>query len=467
MAFIGRTYELSSLKKLYDDKNSRIAVIYGRRRIGKSFLVDTFCTNLPTLKLEGIEGVQTTRQIDEATRSLARQINDPLLANIRFQTWSALFDYLTRYLEQQKQKVVIFLDEIQWLAANQSSLIGLIKMYWDNHWKKQSVLLILCGSVSSYMVRRVIMSKALYGRIDFELALGPLSPHEANLMLRKRRSLDEVFQYLLLLGGIPKYLEMIDTNMSFSQNINELFFKKGSFFRSEYEKVFYSQFREHKTYERIVNLLITGPKSLNEVAKNLAKKSGGSLKIYLENLEKSNFIAATTPYDSISTKVQKYYVSDSFLRFYFKYIKPHRKLIESNTKRNLFNELVTPKWKPWTGLAFETFCLNHAILIAEKLNFADQVVSFGPYFKRGDQAFQADLVYMRKDRTITLCEIKYHEKEIDPSIIVEVERKCDLIKLPRGYTLEKCLISRFGANQALRASGYFHHELTVTDFFNL
>jgi hypothetical protein len=205
---------------------------------------------------------------------------------------------------------------------------------------------------------------------------------------------------------------------------------------------------------------------LQEIGQKLSIPSGGGLKLYLDNLEKSQFISSYNPFDKDQSRLKKYQLTDEFLRFFFKYVRSHLKIINSNTKRNLFSELVLPKWIPWTGLAFENFCLKNATFIAEKLGFSTQVANCGPYFKRGDKSFHIDLIYMRLDRTVTLCEIKYYDKELEPGIIAEVEKKCALLAIPRGYILERCLISRFGPSRSLKAAGYFHHCLEVDDFFH-
>ncbi len=464
--FVGREYHIAQLDKLYRSRSSHIAVIYGRRRIGKSSLVEQFAKSKALIKFEGIEGAHTPEQIRQVTNDLARQINDPILNSVHFSKWNDLFEYLTTYLSANRKKVVLFFDEVQWLAANQSLFISLLKKYWDNHWKQENVLLILCGSVSSYMMKRVIRSKALFGRIDLELCLEPLLPKDALQLIGSNRNRDEAFTYLLLLGGIPRYLEMIDSKRSLIQNINELAFTKAGFLTNEYEKIFYSQFREHKNYERIVKHLARGPANLEEISKHVKMPSGGGLKSYLENLEKSLFITAYTPYDRGATsKIKKYKLTDEYLRFYFKYIIPNIKLIQSNTRRNLFKTLVVDQWQSWLGFAFENFCLKNAEVIAETLGFLDHVTSFGPLISRGQKGFQVDLLYLRNDRTVTVCEMKFLDKPVSPSIIPEMEKKMALVKPPKGYTVEKALISRHGASKSLKISEYFEHSISVTDFF--
>ncbi len=285
-------------------------------------------------------------------------------------------------------------------------------------------------------------------------------------MLGKKRSEDEILRYALILGGIPHYLNAINLNESFEQNMNQLFFTSGSPFINEYKRIFYSQFKEYRTYEIIANNLKDRPMTLGEVADKLKMPSGGGVKSYLDNLKKALLIDDYIPYNkNEKTKLKKYKLTDEYLRFYFKYIAPNRQLIQNNQTRNLFNQLVKPKWEVWLGYAFENFCFKNALRLAEKMGFSDYVMSWGPYFHKGDPGFQIDLLFLRSDHVITLCEIKYTNQAIPINVVHDVERKCNLIKLPRGYMLEKALISRFGASDPLLELGYFHHILTQEDLF--
>lgn len=466
MDFIGRDTEIEYLNRLYKKKDGQLVVIYGRRRVGKSTLVEEFMKNKKHLRFEGLENVRTIGQIEQFAIDMSNQMHIPLLKTVKVNLWQPLFDYLTEFFSQQKERYILFLDEFQWLAANHSKLVSLIKKYWDVHWSKQNVMLILCGSVSSFMVKNVIASKALYGRINWELCLQSFSPLETFQLLDSKRSADEALQYSLVLGGIPKYLKEIDTHRSFDQNINNLFFIQNGLLVNDYKRIFYSQFKEPKTYETIVKLLKDHPLSLEEIASGIKAQSGGSIKYYLDNLEKALFITSYVPYNKKqNSKLKKYKLTDEYLQFYFKYVDPHLDLIISNHRRNLFNQLVKPIWNSWLGFAFENFCLKNAFYLAELMGFADHVVQWGPYFHRGDQQFQIDLIYVRNDRVITLCEIKYSQYPITVSVIHDVEKKCKLIDVPKGYTLEKALISRFGPDESLRELNYFHHFLFEDNFF--
>jgi hypothetical protein len=466
MGFIGRDDELKQLNNLYEGDENKLIVIFGRRRVGKSTLVEKFMEDKSSLHFEGLEKLTTKDQIEQFRIDLRRQTNDSILDSVTFKNWQSVFEYLTQYFTRTTERKILFLDEFQWLAVGRAKLVSIIKSYWDRFWSKQNVMLVLCGSISSYMVKRVINSKSLYGRIGWKLALQPMTPKETYQMLDSKRSKDEILQYSMIFGGIPKYLNEIKKNRSFEQNINQILFVKNAILIDEYQKIFYSQFKEPKLYEEISRLLNERPMSLNDIAKKLKITSGGSLGTYLSNLEKAAFITSYIPYDKgLNSKLKKYKLSDEFLRFYFKYIEPNLKRIEVNASRDLFDLLVKPVWKPWLGLAFETYCLKHTFHLSELMGFDDKVLDWGPIFKQGDTHFQVDLAYRRLDNVITICEIRYHSGPIDVSILADMKKKSEHIHAPRGYTVEYALISRFGPDESLRKLNYFHHYLTVEDFF--
>ncbi len=465
--FVGRTRELELLNELYHSDKSELVVLYGRRRVGKSSLVHTFAEEKPCLyTFEALEGEATASQIRHFTEQLKRQVNDPVLASVNFQTWDQVFSYLTDRIIKQpgSMKRILFFDEIQWMAAGRSKLINLLKFYWDNHWKAQPTLLILCGSIASFMIKNVLRSKALYGRTTLEMHLKGLHADEAKHLFRQKRSQEEILKYLLIFGGIPKYLEEINLNRSFNQNINRLCFSRHSTMIHEPSRIFYSHFRETQTYVKIVSLLKNGLHSLIEISHKLNIPSGGGLKLYLNNLEQAEIITSFTPYDRGKTsKFRKYVLSDEFLIFYFKYIEPNLRSISESQAGKLFEMLTKDSLALWLGFAFERFCRKHAGLLAITMGFEDEVLLASPHFEKGDRQFQIDLLYKRADAVMTVCEVKYHNTPIGTKIIPEMERKCSLLKIPRGYTLEKALISLYGPDESLRDAEYFNHCVTIDD----
>ncbi|MCP4146624.1 MAG: AAA family ATPase [bacterium] len=468
--FIGRSEELLLLNEKYNTAKSELVVIYGRRRIGKSCLVEKFAENKPFFfKFEGIEGENTKKQMTAFVNIMTHYIDDPFLSKINFDSWHTLFDYLTEKLvknNKRKKKLVLFLDEVQWMAVRRNNLVSIIKYFWDNHWKNMNVLLILCGSIASFMVKRIIHSKALYGRITCELLLKGLKPDEASKFFKNKRSKEEVLKYLLVMGGVPRYLEEIDLNRSFNQNINTLCFSPTGLMLNEIHKIFYSQFKEAETYRRIVSALKGRLLTFKELCEKTGKPSGGTMKNALDLLVNAELVSFYISMDKgWNSKFKKYRLGDELLAFYFKYIEPNIRLINEGGQTKLFEKLSQESLNVWLGFAFERFCLKHAAFLAGVMGFKDEMLLASPYFRRGDPGFQVDLVYKRVDNVIVVCEIKYKNEAVSRSIIPEMEKKCAALSLPRGYSLEKALISLYGPDEALEKSGYFNYYVTIDDIF--
>lgn len=472
--FIGRKEEIKSLQSNYNSSKSELVAIYGRRRIGKSKLIQEFIKNKNnTLSFEAIEHETTPGQIQHFTNQLKTQDTNILLDSINFQNWNSVFDYIGTLLKNRKQKnkkIVLVFDEIQWMASGRNKLISLIKYYWDNHWKEHNAMLILCGSIASFMIKQVINSKALYGRITHEMNLKGLNPREAAMFFGTKRSKEEILKYQLLFGGVPKYLEGIDTNLSFEKNINSMCFTYNGVMVNEIEKIFYNQFKDGRKYLQIINALQkNNTMSLKEISNTLKIISGGGVKSYLNNLVKAEIIKENIPFDkSINSKLKRYSLEDEYIHFYFKYILPNIKIIKENRQqRSLFKILTEKSFSIWMGFAFERFCVKNAYFLAEILDFDDKVFYAAPYFSKTgtDNNFQIDLLYKRSDDIITLCEIKNYNKKITTKIIPEIEKKCSLYKIPKGYTYEKMLVSLYGPDEALKDSQYFNYHIKLDDMF--
>ena len=468
--FLGREKELENLNKKYKSKKSELVVIYGRRRVGKSTLIKQFLNNKKDFFFfEGIEGEPSLKQMFFFKNSMKEFTKDSLLDDISFTGWEKVFLYLSEKIVQnrssKKEKIVLFLDEIQWMASGRKRLISIIKYFFDNYWKDENIMLILCGSIASFMVDKVINSTALYGRITEEILLQGLGPNEISQFFKGKRSSSEILKYQLVFGGVPKYFEEINITDSFYKNINRLCFSPNSLMLNEVEKIFYKQYKKAARYLEVVEVLKKGVFSFQEITTKLGKKSGGSLKKIITQLENAELVESYVSFEkSWNSKFRKYRLSDEFLRFYFKFMEPNKDIIRlAKSGNKLFEKLSKDSLDIWLGFAYERFCLKHAWFIAEKMGFADEVLMASPYFGKNDIKFQIDLLYKRVDKVIVICEIKYHSSEISTSIIKEVERKIKLLIPPKGYSIEKALISIYGPDNPLKESGYFDYYLTVED----
>lgn len=436
--FIGRKDEIDYLKDIYQKNESALVCMYGRRRVGKSELLKHFGKNTNCIYIEGLEHGTTPDQIKSFLDQLRLQVsNDTNLYRLDFSDWDKVFIYLTNFFSQKhKKKIFIVFDEFQWMAAGQSKIVSLLKMHWDNMWKNQNIMLVLCGSVASFMVNKVIKSRALYGRIDHQIHVQPLSFKEAIAFFNKAscKSHDEIFNYLSLLGTIPKYLTLIDQSESFEKNIVNLFFKKDSYFIEEIEKIFFGHFKESQNYKKIV-LAIASQGILNaeEISKVLKMKSGGGVKTYIDNLVLANFLSPVrnlATKGNSSTNSVKYRISDPYLKFYFSMIAPHVAGIKSGKGLAIFNQSIKKQLSSYLGLAFESLIQIHENEIIKALGINNEVVDSGRYLIQGNvqqKGVQVDLAFKMFDGTLALVEVKHSKTTTLSTLDKELGNKKQLV----------------------------------------
>jgi AAA+ ATPase superfamily predicted ATPase len=464
--FVGRNYELGLIRdRLSDRSKPQLLIIYGRRRIGKSTLIKKSLDGRKNvLFFEGIQGESTQTQIDQFLSDLARQTGRIKLAA---RNWREVFQGLEETIA--KGRWIVVFDEFSWMAAGRSSLVSDLKLYWDRWAKNKEFVLFLCGSVSSFMVKHLVHSKALHNRKTLEMCLGPLTPAESSQFI-KRRGLWEKAQLYMCLGGVPKYLEQIDPALSLEKNLNRLCFCSNGFFVNEFETLFKEQFRSVKTYENIVQILADSPASLSDLSRKTKIAKGGGLHEHLRNLISAQFVREYSPFTTMHrrrTRTKLYKLTDPFLIFYMRYIHKNKDMISMNTRENLFRSITQPSIEQYYGFAFERLCEDALdnILKGIHLDLAD-IVNIGPYFQRGYKnggGLQIDELIMRRDNVWTVIEYKYTKKPIGKQIIDEVSKKIERLLLPRQISVEKVLISACGATKSVVQSGYFDHILTISD----
>ncbi|HEX5037281.1 MAG TPA: ATP-binding protein [bacterium] len=466
--FVGRDTYLKELTSIWKSGKTRAIAVYGRCRVGKTALVRAFAEGKTAYLFEAVEGEDTAGQVRHFLGQLAHQLGQSHLKDLQYKDWPPVFDLLTQQLRKEKD-VILFLDELPWMAAGRSRLVSYLKYYWDNQWKDHPHLcLILCGSIASWMVKNVVRSKALYGRVSATFLIEPLKPFEVAEFIGRKRGQKEVLEYLLCFGGIPRYLEEFDFNKSLEINIGKTCFQPSGFFKDEADKIFYNQFQETQVYRQIVVALLKEPRSLQEISETLSLPSGGGLKLYLDNLVSAGIVERAPEIRKFQVgKTNSYHMVDEFLRLDNAFIRPNRTAIEHGVGKDLFERFTKGQWAPFLGYAFERFCLKYRYAIAEIMEFGGKVLGCGGIADRKPGGYQYDLVYIRSDDVITVCEAKYLSGPPSTSLIREMEEKLGKTPFPRGFTVEKVLISNQEASEALKESGYFHRLLTaqeVVDF---
>ncbi|MEA1923216.1 MAG: ATP-binding protein [Pseudomonadota bacterium] len=464
MRFIGRRKELDTLAKLLTRDNA-IAVIYGRRRVGKSSLIREFLKKREALYFEGVEGLPKRQQLNNFILQLNHQTGNSF-KNV--QSWSEAFLKLEPILKSRPAWIV--LDEFQWMGNYRSEIVAELKMIWDQYLSQMAnVSMILCGSIASFMTTNVVKSKAMYGRSDAVVHLKEFKLKESRKML-KSYGFQELIDAQMILGGIPKYLELLSGYPSLYLALNDLAFTETGYFVEEFDRIFVSHFAKNDDYLKIIDALAKHPYGLfrKELVKMAKIDSGGGLSNHIMNLESAGFIRSVHPIDkSINSRIIKYYISDAYLRFYYSFIKPNLEQIKNGRKLD-FNSLTQKSYfLSWRGKAFENVCVQHADKIAEILGFSGINYRVGPYFRapqRDKPGVQIDLIFDRDDNVLTLCEMKSSKPPISIKVEEEINCKVEILQqqYPR-YTIQPVLIYDGTISQELNNTPYIFKKINVKD----
>jgi hypothetical protein len=304
--------------------------------------------------------------------------------------------------------------------------------------------------------------------VDCEIDLRALQATDVVHDFSQTRSLSDIVEIFMAVGGIPRYLKLFDLSMSVQLNLERLCFRPNAFLVNEFERLFTSHFGANPHYRGIlVNLAKRKWSDLHSLKRDLHLESGGRASSYLEELEMAHLIER---YGSVVTPTairgSRYRLSDPYLDFFFKFIHPNIRRINDRRVASPLTQYLPDKiYAPWKGIAFERFCYAHRQRIADRLGFGRVAFDAGPWFLHNTKGkgFQADLVFRRDDRVLTVCEMKNLSREVGMDIVPAFQRMLDRIDNPRQLTIEKVLITGSKPTNDLVHEGYFHEILTLDD----
>jgi len=472
--FIGREEELTSLREHNWRNQAQLVAVYGRRRVGKTALVEQAYRDDVVWKLEGIENGNTKTQIAFFLKQLSHYVSyeHDLTAASWDEALTVLEKAITDFERQHgNKKLVLFFDEFQWFCEMKGNLVSVFKYHFDNYLSKHaSCVFVLCGSVSSFIVKKIIESRALYGRIDLEINLKPLNITETHEFLSASMCEDQVLDVQMIFGGIPQYLLELNPRMSLIQNLNEYAFRSSGFFFKEFDRLFISHFASNTLYEKILNILSGGNKTPPELARRCGVSTGGGFTERVRDLELAGFIDRQVPLNKTQrSKIVRYRISDEFLQFYFRFISPYyQEIVTGNIKS--IKPLTTQNYQQWRGYAFERLCQKHASHIADFLRFSGIDYKAGPWFQRtGDQSgAQVDLMFIRSDTLLTVCETKYTSGLNTSSIIKDFDNKVQTLgNVFSDRPIEKVLIIGKSIKIPQKLNAYFDHIICARELFGL
>ncbi len=466
---IGRKEEEVILQRALRTRRSELVVVYGRRRIGKTYLIRNLCSEHLCLEWSGMHRGAFGDQLKNFHKALsAKRKGVPLPED-----WIEAFEQLGRYLNglRSKKKKVIFIDEFPWLDGRRSRFLPAFSNFWNSYAsKRDDLVVVICGSAASYMIDNVINDKGgLHNRITQRIHLRPFDLHETELLLRQnkvRLTRYDILQLYMAMGGVPYYLQMVEPGESVAQAIDRLCFDRNGFLRGEFGNVFASLFDQSQNHEAIVRALSKVRKGLTRT-QVLAKSrlaSGGTLTRTLNELEQSGFIEHYSPYKG--SKDPLYRLTDEYALFYLKYIEGTRP-----AKRGVWAKLNgTPTHKAWAGFSFETICIKHVDRIKEGLKISGIRSVEGSWIGKGDgDGAQIDLLIDRDDNVINLCEMKFSTTpfRIDKKYAGELAKKVQAFTSSTRTRKSVFLtfITTYGTERNAYRDQLVQNELTMDSLF--
>lgn len=473
---IGRQPEKKIFQQALDSPGSEFIAVYGRRRIGKTFLVREFFEGKIIFELSGILNGTLPEQLENFTVSLGKALGVGLQPKIP-STWREAFLQIEQFIDSTAEatvipKRVVFLDELPWLNTPRSNFLPALQHFWNNYCsKRKDIILVVCGSAASWMIHQIVRSKGgLHNRLTRQIRLLPFTLFETKQYLLSKNITNlnnySIIQIYMALGGVPFYLSKVEPGKSPAQIIDALCFTDSGALRFEYDQLYRSLFDNSDQHMKIVEFLSKKRKgnSRSEIIENTGSKSGGTFSKIMEELEESGFITSQVPFAKKANDAL-YRLTDEFSLFHLQWIKPLGKKNPGNgywmTRQN------NPKFRSWSGYSFEGICMKHVEMLKSALGIAKVSTTESPWRyvpskKTEETGAQIDLLIDRADNTINLCEMKFYNSEftIDAAFASSLRTKIKVFKEQTGTrkNLFVTMITTFGT-----AKNSYSNELEVID----
>ncbi|MCB1082205.1 MAG: AAA family ATPase, partial [Chlamydiia bacterium] len=469
------------LEKLFASKKAEFLAIYGRRRVGKTYLVRKFFKNKGIFfEVTGAFNIKTSEQLANFHAEYLGLFNHQNHSRPP-KTWREAMLRLKDAIKQidESQKIVLFFDELPWLASPRSGFMGALDYIWNRHFSEMpNVLLIVSGSAASWMINHVINNTGgLYGRLSAHMRLLPFSLAETEKYLHAHDiflSRKQVCELYMVTGGIPKYLSYIEKDLSAMQNIHRLCFTPQSPLLIEFHKLYYSLFQNAETHLQVIRILAEKKRGMarGDLINKMQIGNNGNITAVLRELEESGFIASF-PEIGKKAKGTQYYLNDEYTLFYLKWIDPHKGTLLRGVEEDYWIKRESdPSWKSWAGFAFENLCLKHVPQIKKALQIGGVTTSSG-YWKatsQGKKEVEVDLVIERADQCTNLCEIKFSKGEftLTKSYAEELLRKKRLFaeKTKATNALFITMITPFGVNKNTHYLSTINQQITLDALFD-
>ncbi|MCH9740515.1 MAG: hypothetical protein K0U38_06705 [Epsilonproteobacteria bacterium] len=452
MTFVERKNELEILESAYQQPSSSFVAVYGRRRIGKTELVNNFFQSKPCFlfSLTGAYNATFQAHLDNFSDKFCSAFGY-LSSEVNFKSWSdafrALRDAITKVETQKDCKIGIFIDELPWLSGmKDNGFKSALSLFWNDFAsKRDDIMLVVCGSATSWIIEHIIEDRgSLANRVTAIIHLQSFTLKETKSFFLahgyKNISQKDLVEYYMVFGGVAHYLSLVNPRKSFIQNIQIIFFSQNGVLRTEYSRLFRSLFNNFHVHELIIKTLVKSWSGLSfaELKKIKKLSSSSTLHSALDELEASGFIVKHFKYGQ-QKRDTLYRVKDPFLFFFTKWVETTSS-VEIFQNRNYFLSLYqTQKYKIWAGYAFENICHNHILELKEALGVG-AVLTTSHYWRyvsktKDEQGVQIDLLLVRADGVANIIECKYSSSEfvIDKKYAQNLENKVSVFNEVTKY----------------------------------
>ena len=474
---IGRKRETEELEELYRGKQAELVAVYGRRRVGKTYLVEQTFKGRFAFRHAGLSPLEHENKgmLEAQLLHFYHSLQSYGLSNRKCPAnWMEAFFLLQQLLEEKGdgQRLVVFIDELPWLDTARSGFITAFEGFWNNWGAHQDhLMMIVCGSSNSWMLDKLINNHGgLYGRVTYEIKLSPFSLGEceeffagSNVALSRY----DIVQCYMIVGGIPYYLRYFRKGLSLAQNVDALFFNENAKLKYEYDRLFSSVFSNPEMVKSVVAFLYTknAGYTRKEITDKLHISDGGTISNCLKALEASDFVMKYVPF-GMNGKQEHYKLIDPFCLFCLRFVQNSRDVSEYFWEQHLKSQPVTI----WRGLAFENLCFRHVKQIKAALGISGVGSRQSAWSKRKEDSdgAQIDMLIERDDNVVNMCEIKFYGDMV--TVNGEYYRmlfsRQELLsaELPAKFVIHSTLITTYGLTQN-EYSGAFVRVVTMDDLF--
>lgn len=475
---IGRETELNELQRCVDSDRSEFVIVYGRRRVGKTFLVDSFFEGKYDFSFVGGHRLSKEKQLGNFAKALKKYAK--LAKQPKLKHWDEAFDALEDYLESlpADRRKTVFIDEMPWIDTPQSEFVDALETFW-NGWgaRRQDIVFVASGSASSWMMDKLVENPGgLHGRVTNNIYVRPFTLKETEEYLISRNIIWDryhILQLYMVMGGIPFYLSLLDPKETLPGNIDRLFFRQNSALRVEFDELYNAIFNRADRYIEIVELLYRNKQGLTYTEiQNATKMDGESLSRVLKNLVRCDFVISFQQYKN-KTKGTIFRLLDFYSLFYYKFVCGNDSKDEQWWTHNFNSHSV----ESWQGLSFELVCMTHIPQIRQALGISGMSTSASSWRYIADKrnpdenekGAQIDLVIERADHFVHLCEMKFSTTPytLTADYARKIRYRTALFKeMTKSTSSPQCtFVTTFGVNRGIHYS-VVNNELQSDDLFN-